>query len=33
MMRAKPDMFMMGGYLAENIVMAKDVFRANTRAR
>jgi branched-chain amino acid transport system substrate-binding protein len=29
MMQAKPDMFMMGGYLPDNIVMAKDVYRAN----
>src|SRR6476469_9508754 len=33
MMRANPDMFMMGGYLAENIVMAKDVFRANYKGK
>ena len=33
MMRANPDMFMMGGYLAENIVMAKDVFRANLQGQ
>jgi branched-chain amino acid transport system substrate-binding protein len=33
MMRASPDLFMMGGYLAENIVMAKDVFRANYKGK
>jgi branched-chain amino acid transport system substrate-binding protein len=33
MMRANPDIFMMGGYLAENIVMAKDVFRANYKGK
>jgi len=29
MMRARPDMVMMGGYQPDNIVMAKDIFRAN----
>jgi branched-chain amino acid transport system substrate-binding protein len=33
MMRANPDIFMMGGYLAENIVMAKDLFRANFKGK
>ena len=33
MVRANPDTFMMGGYLAENIVMAKDLFRANYKGR
>ncbi len=33
MVRANPDVFMMGGYLAENIVMAKDLFRANYRGK
>jgi len=33
MMRANPDVFMMGGYLAENIVMAKDLFRANYKGK
>jgi branched-chain amino acid transport system substrate-binding protein len=33
MMRANPDLFMMGGYLAENIVMAKDLFRANYKGK
>jgi len=33
MMRMKPDVFMMGGYLAENIVMAKDLFRANYKGK
>jgi branched-chain amino acid transport system substrate-binding protein len=33
MMRANPDVFMMGGYLAEDIVMAKDVFRANYKGK
>jgi branched-chain amino acid transport system substrate-binding protein len=33
MMRANPDLLMMGGYLAENIVMAKDLFRANFKSR
>ncbi len=33
MMRANPDLFMMGGYLAEDIVMAKDVFRANYKGK
>src|SRR5947208_5491873 len=33
MVRANPDLFMMGGYLAENIVMAKDVFRANYKGK
>ncbi len=27
--RARPDLLMMGGYQAENIVLAKDIFRAN----
>jgi branched-chain amino acid transport system substrate-binding protein len=29
MMRAQPDLLMMGGYQPDNIVMAKDLFRAN----
>lgn len=33
MVRANPDVFMMGGYLAENIVMAKDLFRANYKGK
>jgi branched-chain amino acid transport system substrate-binding protein len=33
MVRANPDMFMMGGYLAENIVMAKDLFRASYKGK
>ena len=33
MMRMNPDIFMMGGYLAENIVMAKDLFRANYKGK
>ena len=33
MVRANPDIFMMGGYVAENIVMAKDLFRANFKGR
>jgi branched-chain amino acid transport system substrate-binding protein len=33
MTRANPDVFMMGGYLAENIVMAKDLFRANFKGK
>jgi branched-chain amino acid transport system substrate-binding protein len=33
MMRANPDLLMMGGYLAENIVMAKDLFRANFKSK
>jgi branched-chain amino acid transport system substrate-binding protein len=33
MTRANPDIFMMGGYLAENIVMAKDLFRANFKGK
>ena len=33
MMRANPDIFMMGGYLDENIVMAKDLFRANFKGK
>src|SRR2546423_2257159 len=33
MMRANPDLVMMGGYLAENIVMAKDLFRANYKGK
>ncbi len=33
MVRANPDLFMMGGYLAENIVMAKDLFRANFKGK
>jgi branched-chain amino acid transport system substrate-binding protein len=32
-MRANPDLMMMGGYLAENIVMAKDIFRANFKGK
>jgi len=32
-MRTNPDMFMMGGYLAENIVMSKDIFRANYKGK
>jgi branched-chain amino acid transport system substrate-binding protein len=33
MMRANPDLLMMGGYLAEDIVMAKDIFRANFKGK
>ena len=33
MVRANPDLFMMGGYQAENIVMAKDLFRANFKSK
>ena len=33
MMRANPDLFMMGGYQAENIVMAKDLFRSNFKGK
>ena len=33
MVRANPDIFMMGGYVAENIVMAKDLFRANFKGK
>jgi len=33
MMRANPDLLMMGGYQAENIVMAKDLFRANFKGK
>jgi branched-chain amino acid transport system substrate-binding protein len=33
MVRANPDLFMMGGYQAENIVMAKDLFRANFKGK
>jgi len=33
MMRANPDIFMMGGYLAENIVMAKDLFRSGYKGK
>ena len=33
MMRANPDLLMMGGYLNENIVMAKDLFRANYKGK
>src|SRR3954453_14906997 len=33
MTRATPEIFMMGGYLAENIVMAKDLFRANYKGK
>ncbi len=33
MMQAKPDMFMLGGYLADDTVLAKDVFRANYRGK
>jgi len=33
MVRANPDIFMMGGYLAEDIVMAKDLFRANFKGK
>src|SRR4051812_6077373 len=33
MTRANPEIFMMGGYLAENIVMAKDLFRANYKGK
>lgn len=29
MMQAKPDMLMMGGYLPDTVVLAKDVYRAN----
>ena len=32
-MRAGPDLLMMGGYLAENIVLAKDLFRANYKGK
>ena len=33
MTRANPEIFMMGGYLAEDIVMAKDLFRANFKGK
>ena len=33
MIRANPDLLMMGGYQAENIVMAKDLFRANFKGK
>ncbi|MFI4987252.1 MAG: ABC transporter substrate-binding protein [Alphaproteobacteria bacterium] len=33
MVEAKPDMFMLGGYLADDSVLAKDVFRANYRGK
>jgi branched-chain amino acid transport system substrate-binding protein len=33
MVRANPDIFMMGGYVGENIVMAKDVFRAGYKGK
>jgi branched-chain amino acid transport system substrate-binding protein len=33
MVRANPDLLMMGGYQAENIVMAKDLFRANFKGK
>lgn len=33
MMRFNPDILMMGGYLAENIVMAKDIFRAGYKGK
>lgn len=33
MMRANPDMLMMGGYQPENIVMAKDIYRANYKGK
>ena len=33
MMRANPDLLMMGGYQAENIVMAKDLYRANFKGK
>jgi branched-chain amino acid transport system substrate-binding protein len=33
MMRANPDLLMMGGYQPENIVMAKDLFRANFKGK
>src|SRR3954451_19164732 len=33
MMRANPALLMMGGYQAENIVMAKDLFRANFKGK
>jgi branched-chain amino acid transport system substrate-binding protein len=33
MVRTNPDIFMMGGYLAEDIVMAKDLFRANYKGK
>src|SRR5690349_23661119 len=33
MVRANPDIFMMGGYLAEDIVMAKDLFRAGYKGK
>ena len=33
MVRANPEIFMMGGYVAENIVMAKDLFRANYKGK
>ena len=33
MIQAKPDMFMLGGYLADDTVLAKDVFRADFRGK
>lgn len=33
MMRAQPDLLMMGGYQPDNIVMAKDLFRANFKQK
>jgi branched-chain amino acid transport system substrate-binding protein len=33
MMRAQPDLLLMGGYQPENIVLAKDIFRANFRGK
>ena len=33
MMRAQPDLLFMGGYQPENIVMAKDLFRANFKGK
>jgi branched-chain amino acid transport system substrate-binding protein len=33
MMRSNPDLLMMGGYQNENIVMAKDLFRANYKGK
>ena len=33
MMRAQPDLLLMGGYQPDNIVMAKDLFRANFKQK
>jgi branched-chain amino acid transport system substrate-binding protein len=33
MMRARPDLLLMGGYQPENIVLAKDIFRANFQGK